>query len=231
MLKKTRLLGWGLLLCSLSVSAQELGLPASAHLVTSGHAAISAPADMATISFAISLLDKDPRVARQQVDARVAAFVNALETAGFKGQDVIAGNLQLNPELEYNNNGSSRQLGYRALRQVSIRVMQLERVGQVIDVALKSGLNTVNQIEYGVRDAERFRQQARDKAFADSRGRAAEVAKAYGMTLGKVYSIQYLPAGSEPVFAAARAEGSSNAVFLPQEIRCEDNVSVVFLME
>ena len=99
MLKKTRLLGWGLLLCSFSVSAQELGLPASAHLVTSGHAAISAPADMATISFAISLLDKDPRVARQQVDARVAAFSNALETAGYKEKDVIAGKLELNREM------------------------------------------------------------------------------------------------------------------------------------
>ena len=92
MLKKCVVL---LFLLSASVTAQELGVPATPHLLTNGSAEIRVPADMATLVFSISIQEKTTQKARQSVDASVAAFVNALEAAGFKRQDLVAGNLRL----------------------------------------------------------------------------------------------------------------------------------------
>ncbi|MFC3914697.1 SIMPL domain-containing protein [Pseudaeromonas sharmana] len=233
MLIKRFMAGFCAVAIMMSTQAQELGLPSSAHLVTRGQASMSVPADMATVSFAISLQDADAQKARQEADRRVAAFVNALEAAGFNGKDVVAGNLQLNPDFEYSDKGIRRQLGYQAVRDVSIRIYQLERVGQLIDVALKAGLNSVNQIEYGVRDAERYRKQVREQALADSRNTAADVAKSYAASLGKVYSIQYLPTDRavRPLSAVMNMKAEGQSLFQPQAVNFEDTVTVVYLME
>lgn len=217
------------------VQAQELGVPTNApHIVTTGSAEIRVPADMATLDFSISLLEKDTLKARQAVDTRVAAFVNALEAAGFKRQDLVAGNLQLNPEYLYSDNQKPKPNGYRATREVSVRLYQLERVSQIIDVALKSGLESVQRIQYGVRDEGRYLGQVRQQAIEDSKRKATEIAKAYTMTLGKVYSIQYNTMPSPPPMAMGKmmnAEAAPVESYIADDIRFSDSINVVFNLE
>jgi uncharacterized protein YggE len=230
---KTSVLLTCLLVCA--VQAQEQGVPANApHIVTNGNAEIRVPADMATLDFSISLLEKDTLKARQAVDTRVAAFVNALEAAGFKRQDLVAGNLQLSPEYLYADNQKPRLNGYRATRGVSVRLYQLERVSQIIDVALKAGLESVQRIQYGVRDETRYLNQVRLQAIADSKSRANELAKAYSMTLGKVYSIQYNTTAPQAPMAMGKmmmAEASPADSYIADDIRFSDSVSVVFNLD
>ena len=165
MLKKSFLL---LFVLSAPIAAQELGIPAAPHVLTSGSAEIRVPADMATLSFSITTQEKTPQKARQAVDTSVASFVNALELAGFKRQELVAGNLRLAPEYSQNSGLSLKLNGYQASRDVIVRVYQLDRVGQVIDVALKSGINAVQSIQYDVRDKARYLSQVREQAISDS---------------------------------------------------------------
>ena len=230
MLKKSFLL---LFLLSASVAAQELGIPAAPHVLTNGSAEIRVPADMATLSFSITTQEKTPQKARQVVDTSVASFVNALELAGFKRQELVAGNLRLAPEYSQNSGLSLKLNGYQASRDVIVRVYQLDRVGQVIDVALKSGINAVQSIQYDVRDKARYLSQVREQAISDSKNKAAELTKAYGMTLGKIYSIQYV--SQEPP-SLMRGRMLMNAPspadsYLAEDIRFSDNVSVVFNLD
>ena len=230
MLKKSFLL---LFVLSAPIAAQELGIPAAPHVLTSGSAEIRVPADMATLSFSITTQEKTPQKARQAVDTSVASFVNALELAGFKRQELVAGNLRLAPEYSQNSGLSLKLNGYQASRDVIVRVYQLDRVGQVIDVALKSGINAVQSIQYDVRDKARYLSQVREQAISDSKSKAAELAKAYGMTLGKIYSIQYV--SQEPP-SLIRGRMLMNAPspadsYLAEDIRFSDNVSVVFNLD
>lgn len=230
MLKKSFLL---LFLLSAPIAAQELGIPAAPHVLTNGSAEIRVPADMATLSFSITTQEKTPQKARQVVDTSVASFVNALELAGFKRQELVAGNLRLAPEYSQNSGLSLKLNGYQASRDVIVRVYQLDRVGQVIDVALKSGINAVQSIQYDVRDKARYLSQVREQAISDSKNKAADLAKAYGMTLGKIYSIQYV--SQEPP-SLMRGRMLMNAPspadsYLAEDIRFSDNVSVVFNLD
>ena len=230
MLKKSFLL---LFVLSAPIAAQELGIPAAPHVLTSGSAEIRVPADMSTLSFSITTQEKTPQKARQAVDTSVASFVNALELAGFKRQELVAGNLRLAPEYSQNSGLSLKLNGYQASRDVIVRVYQLDRVGQVIDVALKSGINAVQSIQYDVRDKARYLSQVREQAISDSKSKAAELAKAYGMTLGKIYSIQYV--SQEPP-SLMRGRMLMNAPspadsYLAEDIRFSDNVSVVFNLD
>jgi uncharacterized protein len=232
MLKKSALLAC---LLASAVHAQELGVPENApHLLTTGSSELRVPADMATLDFSITLREDDTLKARQAVDTRVATFVNALEEAGFKRQDLVAGNLQLSPDYIYVANQKPKPNGYRASRDVSVRLYQLERVSQVIDIALKTGLDSVQRIQYGVRDEARYLQQVRLQAIADSKTKATELAKAYAMTLGKVYSIQYSSESRQPPMALGKmmmsADGAAES-YIADDIRFSDSVSVVFNLE
>ena len=71
-------------------------------------------------------------------------------------------------------------------------------MSQLIDIALNSGLDTVNPIAYGVKDNARYLEQVRQRAIEDSQRKAASLAKAYGATLGKVHSIRYLSQDTFP---------------------------------
>lgn len=229
------LLAIGLLL-SLNLPAQELGVPAAPHVLTTGSAELSVPADMATLNFNIAVQDKETQVARQGVDARVASFVGALQGAGFKSQDLTAGNLTLFPEYLYSSGQPPKPNGYKASRDVSVRLYQLDRLGQIIDIALKSGLTAVQSIQYGVKDQSELQNKVRQQAITDSQSKAAELAKAYGAKLGKVYSIQYQTQTPTPVLMRgmmkSMADGAPTpAPYLAEDVHFSDNVTVVFSLE
>ena len=105
---------------------------------------------------------------------------------------------------------------------------------QIIDVALKSGLESVQRIQYGVRDETRYLNQVRQQAIEDSKSKANELAKAYTMTLGKVYSIQYnttMPQHPMVMGKMMMAEAAPADSYIADDIRFSDNVSVVFNLE
>ena len=216
--------------------AQEPGVPLAPHLITTGYAELTAQADMATLHFSITAQDKDSLRVRQEVDVKVAAFVNALNKVGIKAQDLEAGNLQLSPEYQYMTDQAPKLSGYRALRDVSVRLYQLERVNQVIDSALKAGLNTVNDISYGVREEQRYVAKVRQLAIEDSKLKASELAKSYGMTLGKLYAVSYEDKSPPPVVMAKMiAPASPSEVdpnrYIANQLRFTDSIRVVFSLE
>ena len=92
----------------------------------------------------------------------------------------------------------------------------------------------MQSIQYDVRDKARYLSQAREKAIEDSKLKASGLAKAYGMTLGKIYSIQYTSEEPSPVVRGRMMlmNGPSTAdSYLADDIRFVDRVNVVFNLE
>ncbi|MCV5446410.1 SIMPL domain-containing protein, partial [Escherichia coli] len=80
-------------------------------------------------------------------------------------------------------------LGYRAQRQLAVKLYQLDKLSPLMDTALKAGLESVSQIEYGLKSPQVIKEQARLNAVEDAKTKAESLAKAFGMKLGKVYSV------------------------------------------
>ncbi|WP_139379788.1 SIMPL domain-containing protein, partial [Zoogloea sp. LCSB751] len=74
-----------------------------------------------------------------------------LESLGIKRSDVEAGNLVISPEYQYPQNKQPEMVGYRAQRQLAVKLYQLDKLSQLMDTALKAGLESVSQIEYGLK--------------------------------------------------------------------------------
>ncbi|RUQ15401.1 hypothetical protein CX648_12285 [Aeromonas dhakensis] len=229
-----------LTLSALVVSAPlfAIEVPQAPHLVVSGYAEQKAEPDMLTLNVSVTALEKQGIKAKQQVDGKVAAFFGQLEGLGIKRTDVEAGNLVISPEYQYPQNKKPELVGYRAQRQLAVKLYQLDKLSELMDTALKAGLESVSQIEYGLKTPKAMKEQARLGAVEDARSKAESLAKAFGMKLGKVYSVEYRNNTPMPIYSRAlKAAAMSPAAdmmensYQQQQISITDNVEAVFLLE
>lgn len=229
-----------LTLSALVVSAPlfAIEVPQAPHLVVSGYAEQKAEPDMLTLNVSVTALEKQGIKAKQQVDGKVAAFFGQLEGLGIKRTDVEAGNVVISPEYQYPQNKKPELVGYRAQRQLAVKLYQLDKLSELMDTALKAGLESVSQIEYGLKAPQAMKEQARLGAVEDARSKAESLAKAFGMKLGKVYSVEYRNNTPMPIYSRAlKAAAMSPAAdmmensYQQQQISITDNVEAVFLLE
>ena len=170
----------------------------------------------------------------------MAAFFGQLEGLGIKRNDVEAGNLVISPEYQYGEAKKPTLLGYRAQRQLAVKLYQLDKLSQLMDTALKAGLESVSHIEYGLKSPQTIKEQARLAAVEDAKSKAESLAKAFGMKLGKVYSAEYRNSSPVPVYSrnlkalamsAAPAADMVENSYQQQQITITDNIEAVFLLE
>ncbi|MFC0226357.1 oxidative stress defense protein [Serratia aquatilis] len=223
---------------TLPLTLQAAELPAGPHVVTSGTASVDATPDMARLTIEVSVASKDAAQAKKQVDERVAQYVDFLQKNGIEKKDISAANLRTQPEYDYLKTGESVLKGYRAVRQVQVTLRQLNKLNELLDGALKSGLNEIRAVELGVAEPEIYREQARQKAIENATQQAASLAKGFKAKLGPVYSIRYQAANPPPMpvarmfkVASAAPEADAAQTYEQQSIHFDDQVDVVFELQ
>ncbi|AHG19349.2 hypothetical protein Z042_06750 [Chania multitudinisentens RB-25] len=222
---------------ALPLALHAAELPAGPHVVTSGSASVEATPDIATLTIEVSVSAQDAAQAKKQVDERVAQYFDFLQKNGIEKKDIDAANLQTQLEYDYLKTGKSVLKGYRAVRQVQVTLRQLDKLNELLDGALKSGLNEIRAVELGVANPEGYREQVRQKAIENATRQAASLAKGFQTTLGPVYSISYHVAEPQPMpmarmYKAASAPESDVAqTYEQQSIRFDDRVDVVFELQ
>ncbi|WP_167386711.1 SIMPL domain-containing protein [Aeromonas cavernicola] len=225
-------------LLAISSPLLALDIPEVPHLVVSGMSEQRVEPDMLTLNVSVTALEKQGIKAKQQVDTRVAAFFGQLEGLGIKRSDVEAGNLMVSPEYQYSDNKKPLLMGYRAQRQLAVKLYQLDKLSQLMDTALQAGLESVSEIEYGLKSPQTIKEQARLGAVEDAKRKAESLSKAFGMKLGKVYRVEYRNGSAMPLYsrnlkalAMADASAAVENSYQQQQITVTDNVEAVFLLE
>ncbi|MBA4035889.1 MAG: SIMPL domain-containing protein [Bradyrhizobium sp.] len=177
------------------VSATLLSAPALAQTAPSpavsvtGEATVSVAPDQAQIDGGVT---SDARTAREASEANNAAMnkvMQALKGAGIEERDTQTSRLSLQPQYAPNRTGTSPITGYRASNRVTIRLRDVTKVANVIDVLAGAGANDIGGINFTVSQPSKHLDEAREKAVADARRKAEIYAKAAGVTLGEPLSI------------------------------------------
>jgi uncharacterized protein YggE len=223
---------------TLPAALQAAEVPAGPHVVTSGTASVDATPDIATLAIEVNVSAKDAASAKKQADQRVAEYFAFLQKNGIEKKDINAANLSTQPEYNYLKDGGTELKGYRAVRQVQVTLRQLDKLNDLLDGALSSGLNEIRSVELGVANPASFRDQARQKAIDNATEQAKSLAEGFHAKLGPVYSIRYHVANYQPMpvarmYKAAEASAQSDAAqtYEQQSIHFDDQVDVVFELQ
>ena len=200
------------LLASAVVSATCLAAPALAQTMpppaisVTGEANVSVAPDQAQIDGGVT---SDAKTAREASDANNAAMgkvLLALKGAGIDEKDYQTSRLSLQPQFAANYKPSERAgiVSFRASNRVTVKIRDVTKVANVIDVLVGAGANEIGGINFTVTQASKHLDEAREKAIADARRKAAIYAKAAGVTLGEPISISEEGAPG-PVFRSKMA--------------------------
>ncbi len=221
---------------TLPLALQAAEVPEGPHVATSGTASVDAEPDMATISIEVGVYSKDAASAKKQVDDRVAQYFDFLKKNGIEKKDINAANIRTQPEYDYPKDGGQVLKGYRAIRMVQVTLNQLDKLNDLLDGALKAGLNEIRSVDLGVAKPDAYRNQARLKAMQNATEQAQALAKGFGVKLGPVFSVRYRMADSVPMVRArtymmaadSSAKVGAAETYEQQTINFEDKVDVVF---
>ena len=177
------------------VTATWFAAPALAQTVpppaisVTGEATVSVAPDQAQIDGGVTSDAKTAREASEANNAAMGKVLLALKGAGIEEKDTQTSRLSLQPQYAPNRTGTSPITGYRASNRVTIRLRDVTKVANVIDVLVGAGANDIGGINFTVSQPSKHLDEAREKAVADARRKAEIFAKAAGVTLGEPLSI------------------------------------------
>lgn len=192
------------MLASGAAAQTQDGVPPLSIRVT-GEARVTTAPDQAEI---------DVGVITRGDTARRAADENARATervlAELKTRLDAAGSIQtvgyaVRPEYRYPREGAEPQIsGYMAANVVRVTVSDLDRVGEVVDIAVGAGANRIQRIRFMLKDEAAVYRQALRQAADRAEAEAEALAAALGLEVVRVFSAAEESAPARPFVDAPR---------------------------
>lgn len=139
--------------------------------------------------------------------------INAfLQEQGVEKKDLQTSQYTLSPRYSYAQcDGRSvcpppAIVGYTLTQSLTVKVRNLEPLGNILSGIVEQGANTVSEVSFAVDDDEDARQKARTEAMKKAQKKAREIAKTGNFRLGKLVSL-YEDQGMSPVYSGDRGMG------------------------
>ena len=215
--------------------AQQTAEHASSRLVrATGSAMISVKPDQAEINIGVVSEAETAKAAAAANAAESSKVIEQLKKAGGTKMEIRTVNYSVHPRYQHGNDGREPKIaGFTATNVVRVQLHDLEKVGELIDVATSSGANQIHGIQFTLKDEQAARAQALQQATKDAMANAGAMAAAVGAKLGRVRSVE--EQGAEPprpmrTMAMAEARAVSTPVE-PGTIEVPASVTVTVEME
>jgi len=216
---------------SSTVQAAEDSLPV---ISVSGEGIVEISPDRATISVGVVSREKDPSKVQAE-NAKIASeIIKSATSLGVERKNIRTGNYSFRQIFHNDQNHHRIFDGYEVNNTVTITVDDLNLVGKIIDAALSRGANSIESLQFGVRDKSALQAEALKIAVRDAKSKAEVVAAGLGKNIVGVRSVSINSGSiSAPRFAkmAVLADEASNSFETPIEggtLTCSASVHVEF---
>ena len=163
--------------------------------------------DIAIASVGVQTRNENPGAAVSDNTSKMNAIIAALKELGIEDKDIQTTNFSVYAQQNYDPSGQATNITYVADNTVNVTVRDLNKVGDTLGKAVAAGANNIYGVSFSVSDRSKLEAEARDKAMADAKARAEQLAKAAGVTLGEPMSIGEYTSGPAPYAADVRSLG------------------------
>ncbi len=160
-----------------------------------GQGKIAVEPDLVLLSIGVDSTGATVNEANAEASTAMDAIVRALKNAGLEDKDIQTTSFNIYPMYEYREeleSGIRRNkqvlVGYRVNNSASIKIRDLDSVGEIIDDVVTAGGDStrVNNIRFTVEDPSPMMTQLREEAVADAMTKAQHFADLTGVGLGRL---------------------------------------------
>ena len=164
----------------------------------SGSGTISVEPDLALLDFGVETRAANVSDANSQAAMAMDAVIKALKAQGVKDKDIQTGRFSIYPRYDYveevvDGVRSSREVlvGYRVRNNATVKLRDLDAVGEVIDDVVTAGGDNVriSDISFTLEDPKPKMSELREMAVADAQAKAKHLAKLSDVSVGRLIYI------------------------------------------
>jgi uncharacterized protein YggE len=200
----------------------------------SGTGKVTVIPDIATLSLGIEAQAATVAEAQAQAATAMGAVMTALAENGVADKDIQTQYFSIYQVTRWDDTKNEEiVIGYRVTNMVTAKIRDIEKAGPTIDAVAAAGgdYTRINNISFSVDDPTPYYEQARQKAVADAKAKAEQLADLAGVNLGRP---TYISEGSvsPPVIyreaAMAVPAPAPTTPISPGEIELTLNVQVAY---
>ena len=166
-------------------------------IVTVGRASVDVVPDEAVLTLGVEVRATTLAAARAKAADAAQRVITALRASGVDESAMRTTQLSVHPDFDHH---AGRRIGFVVGNHLRVRIDEVTRVGNVVDVAAAAGGNDLRVHGVSFRASDGLRDTAREKAFANAKAKAEQLATLSGMKLGRPISVRE----AEPTLANAR---------------------------
>ena len=189
----------------------------------SGQAEVNSAPDVANFSFTVKENSKTNKEAQDIISEKVASILAGLEKSGVEEKDIKTQSYSISPKYEYvkvkrdveevaldgtifypGNNNKRVQTGFDVSQNVSLKLRDFDKVGEVLELLATTGVENLNGPNFQIDDPEQLKEEARELAIKDAKAKAKRLAGDLDVKLGKVVSFNENGGGYYPQPSYAR---------------------------
>ncbi len=200
-----------------------------------GTGKVAVKPDIADLNLAVSVKEKTAEAARISAAEAMTRVLSALKEQGLESRDLQTRWVSLHPV--YAPNTPNLIVGYQVQNQVNARVRDIDKVGGILDAAVKAGGDAarLQGLGFAISDPSAAETKARALATADAQAKAKQYAELLQITVGKPVRISESTGGAAPMPMVGRlrmmkaAEAPTPIEAGEQEVTV--NVDIAFAIE
>jgi uncharacterized protein YggE len=160
---------------------------------TYGEAEITAQPDLVKISISIETHSKSANEAAEE-NARLAnSVLKELYEFGLLEENIKTSSYRLNSYRKWEKEDSQNeqeQVYFQAVNEIIIQTIQLDKAGNIIDLAVKAGANNINYINFELKDPTALMLQTLTMATEHARQKADAIARGAGLTIKQLFNVR-----------------------------------------
>ena len=151
----------------------------------SGRGEIRVEPDIARFSLQVTRQGRDAAALKKEMDRITARVLKLTDSLGIDRKDVTAAMVNIQPNRVHHEGRQSID-GVIANRSISVTLRELERIGELMNQALESGINSIGGVQLDTSRRTEIEGEALDAAIEDAQALAARAAKGFGVRLSGV---------------------------------------------
>jgi len=147
-----------------------------------GYGKVTGNNDIAMTTIGYSNTDKDVAKAQTTNKTVMDKVFADLKTLGVEDKD-LQSNYTIYPDYNYTQDKGQQLVGYRVSSQVAVKIRDLTKISQILNLAGKYGATEVSGLSFTIDDPENLKAQAREKALLDAQAKAVKLSQALGVRI------------------------------------------------
>lgn len=190
--------------------------------------------DTATVNTGVTTRAMTAREGLRLNGAEVERLIAAIKKMGVADKNIQTSGININAQYDYRDN-DRKFLGYDVSNNLTVRVEDISRLGEIIDAMVDAGANNLNGPNFFIDDETAFKKTARDRALDKGKELADYYARKAGYSSARLISISegISGRGGPPppmAMAAARDESMNKTPVEPGEVGVSVNLSLTYEM-